>query len=161
MAAALCVTLLVSALCLYRGAATTLSPSERLIITAKADVIVMVWLAATIANVARLRFFSPDDIAGSGAGVATPQVERARAILQNTLEQVVFALPVHMSLALLVASSVPLTLALAALFATGRLLFWIGYARDAQARAFGFALTFYPTVAGLLVLVVESVKQSL
>lgn len=114
-----------------------------------------------LTHVARLRFFSADDVAGSDSGIATAEVGRAKALLQNTLEQVVLAVPVHVTLAVLVASSVPLTIALAALFAIGRLLFWIGYAKGARARAFGSALTFYPTLAGLLIAVFAAVKLSL
>ena len=161
MAAALCVTILVSATCLYRGAAAPATLAERLIVTARADVLVLCWLAAAIGNVARLRFFSADDIAGSGSGTATAEVGRANAVLQNTLEQVVLAVPVHVALAVVVASSVPLIVALAALFAIGRLLFWIGYARGAEAHAFGFALTFYPSLAGLVISVFAAVRPSL
>lgn len=161
MAAALCVTVLVSTTCLYRGTAAPTTLAERLIATARADVFVLCWLAATIGNVARLRFFSADDIAGSGSGTATAEVGRAKALLQNTLEQVVLSVPVHIALAVLVASSVPLIVALAALFAIGRLLFWIGYAKGAQARAFGFALTFYPSLAGLIIAVFAAVRLSL
>lgn len=157
MAAALGVTVLVSTTCLYLGAAAPTTLAERLIATARADVFVLCWLAATIGNVARLRFFSADDIAGSGSGSATPKVDRARALLQNTLEQVALAVPVHVALAVLLASSVPLIMALAALFAMGRLLFWIGFASGAQARALGFALTFYPTLAGLVVAVLAAI----
>ncbi|MGH6831539.1 MAG: MAPEG family protein [Methyloceanibacter sp.] len=35
---------------------------------------------------------------------------------------------------------------LAVLFLTGRLLFWVGYHHNPYVRAFGFGLTFYPTV---------------
>ena len=161
MAAALCVTVLVSIACLYRGGAAPTPLAGRLIAMAKADVFVLCWLAAMIGNVARLRFFSADDIAGSGSGSATAEVGRAKAVLQNTLEQVVLALPVHAALALLVASSVPLIVALAALFAIGRLIFWIGYASGAEARAFGFALTFYPSLAGLLIASFAAVRLSL
>lgn len=161
MAAALCVTVLVSTTCLYLGAAAPTTLAERLIVTAKADVFVVCWLAATIGNVARLRFFSTDDIAGSGSGTSTAEVGRAKAVLQNTLEQVVLAVSVHVALATLVGSSVPLIVALAALFAVGRLLFWIGYARGAEARAFGFALTFYPSLGGLVIAVSAGVRLSM
>jgi hypothetical protein len=40
--------------------------------------------------------------------------------------------------------------ALVCLFAAGRLLFWAGYRRGAKGRAFGFALTFYPSALALL-----------
>jgi len=43
--------------------------------------------------------------------------------------------------------------AAAILFFIGRVLFWRGYARGAPGRALGFALTFYPTVAMLLLIV--------
>jgi hypothetical protein len=33
-----------------------------------------------------------------------------------------------------------------AVFAVGRLAFWLSYRRGATARAFGFGTTFYPTV---------------
>lgn len=161
MAAALCVTVLVSATCLSLGAAAPATLTERLIATERADACVLCWLAATIGNVARLRFFSAADIAGSGSGSATAAVDRARAVLQNTLEQVVLAVPVHVALATLLASSVPLITAFAMLFAIGRLLFWAGYARGAAARAFGFALTFYPSVAGLLIVIFAAVWPAL
>lgn len=42
------------------------------------------------------------------------------------------------------ARSLPL---LTMLFVMGRILFWIGYHRNPYLRAFGFGITFYPTVA--------------
>ena len=42
------------------------------------------------------------------------------------------------------ARSLPL---LTALFVMGRILFWIGYHKNPYLRAFGFGITFYPTVA--------------
>jgi len=41
------------------------------------------------------------------------------------------------------ASAVPI---LAALFLLGRTIFWVGYHKNPQQRAFGFGLTFYPTL---------------
>lgn len=161
MAAALSVTLLVSTMCLYQSAVPPLTLAERLIATARADVFVLCWLAVAIGNVARLRFLSADDIAGSGVGSATAEVGRARAVLQNTLEQAVLALPVHVALAVLVASSAPLIVALAALFTIGRLFFWTGYARGPKSRAFGFALTFYSSLTGLVIAVFSAVGMPL
>jgi uncharacterized membrane protein YecN with MAPEG domain len=161
MAAALCVTILVSAASLRWGAASPRPLIERLNVAVTADLFVLCWLAATIGNVARLRFFSVDDIAGSGSGTATDVVSRANAVLRNTLEQVTLAIPVHVALATLVTSSAPLIVALAALFGVGRLLFWIGYANGARARAFGFALTFYPSVCGLIIALAAAIRRSL
>lgn len=110
---------------------------------------VVVWLFATIANVARLRFFSERDIGGGGSEDDTIKVREARAILQNTLEQVVLAVAAQLVVAASFNPSGPLVVALAGLFAIGRLLFWIGYRRGARGRALGFGLTFYPSVIAL------------
>lgn len=157
---ALCVTILVTAACLSLHPAASPSLPDRLIAVAKADLLVLVWLAATIGNVARLRFFSPTDIAGGASTAGSTDVNRANALLQNTLEQVALAVPIHVALAVLVASAVPLILALSTLFSVGRFLFWIGYAHGARSRAFGFALTFYPSVAGLIIAVSAGVRSS-
>jgi len=45
------------------------------------------------------------------------------------------------------ARSLPL---LTMLFVMGRILFWIGYHRNPYLRAFGFGITFYPTVAAFV-----------
>lgn len=122
-AAALCTAAVVSA-ALYAGTASAPRPlAERLATALRADLLVAVPLAAAIANVARLRFFSADDIGGSSAGVASPAVRRAVAVLQNTLEQAVLAVPVHLAVASLLPSPVP-AVALAGLFLLGRVLFW-------------------------------------
>ena len=130
-------------------AAGTVSVAERLQVALRADVFVICWLAAAIANVARLRFFSSDDIAGSSAGPGSQPVRDAVAILQNTVEQVVLAVPTHLVFAAIVAPPAAMLVALAGLFCVGRALFWIGYKRGARGRARGVALTFYPTVAAL------------
>jgi len=161
MVAALCVTILVTAACMYSSVPSSRALTDRLIAVARADLLVICWLGATIGNVARLRFFSADDIAGSATTNGTSDVNRAKAVLQNTLEQVALAIPIHLALAVLVESSEPLIIALATLFAIGRFLFWIGYVNGARYRAFGFALTFYPSVAGLIIAVTSAVRSSL
>ncbi len=42
---------------------------------------------------------------------------------------------------------------LTALFVMGRILFWIGYHKNPYLRAFGFGITFYPTVLAFLWLI--------
>jgi hypothetical protein len=42
---------------------------------------------------------------------------------------------------------------LTALFVLGRILFWVGYHKNPYLRAFGFGLTFYPTVVAYIWLV--------
>ncbi|MBB4859707.1 putative membrane protein YecN with MAPEG domain [Novosphingobium chloroacetimidivorans] len=118
--------------------------------TLQADVLVVAWLAATIANVARLRFFSEQDIAGAGLVGGSDRVREAGAVAQNTLEQVVLAIATHAIVTAIIARSREMVLTMAALFVVGRVLFWSGYKRGASGRAFGFALTFYPSVLGLL-----------
>jgi uncharacterized membrane protein YecN with MAPEG domain len=161
MVAALCVTILVTVACMYLNVPASRPLPDRLIAVAKADLFVLFWLAATIGNVARLRFFSATDIAGSASTASSANVISANAVLQNTLEQVALAVPIHVALAALVVSSVPLIIALSMLFAVGRFLFWIGYANGAKSRALGFALTFHPSVAGLTIAMVAAVRLSL
>ena len=149
MAAALVVALVVMiAAAAADRAAAPLRLDMRLTDALRADAFVLVWLAAGIAHVARLRFFSPADIGGSVAA-AGDAVGRGRAILQNTLEQVCLAIPVHLMLAAVLPQSGTLIVAMAVLFGIGRLCFWAGYRHGARWRAFGFALTFYPSVGGL------------
>jgi hypothetical protein len=90
------------------SAALALSPSDmllpltdRLKLALRCDLFVVVWLAIAIGNVARLRFFSADDIAGSALTQQSQRVRIASAVLQNTLEQVVLAIPIHLALACL------------------------------------------------------------
>lgn len=157
MARAAGLALLVLAAAAYLGLkAPTPALAERVAATLRVDLLVVFWLAAAIANVARLRFFSPVDIAGSSGAQESEAVRRGRAVLQNTLEQAALALPVHLALAVLLESAVPVVTALALLFCLGRAAFWRGYAKGAPARAFGFALTFYPSLIGLLAAMVAA-----
>ena len=116
----------------------------------KWDILLVSWLAANIAMLARHRFFTPADIDGGGLSDGTPTAKVLQSVLQNTLEQVVLALSVHLVWAATMPwrwqAAIP---AAAMLFFLGRALFWRGYAHGAPARALGFALTFYPTVAML------------
>lgn len=153
MALALVVTLLVLGLGTFL--ARPLVPAlprleDRLAFALRCDLFVVVWLAAGIATVARGRFFSAADIQSSGFGTPGPRIAVAAAVLQNTLEQVVLALVVHLALAsLLREREMVLIPLLVALFCGGRLAFWIGYRRGAGSRALGFGLTFYPSVLAL------------
>ncbi len=120
---------------------------ERLRVLAAALVVPGLWSAAAIGNVARLRFFSARSIDG---GDADPALAQGRAIAQNTLEQTVLAAIAYGALTLATDRSVLPVAVLAICFSIGRVGFWAGYRRGAAARAFGFALTFYPTVLALL-----------
>lgn len=117
------------------------------------DLLLLACLAAIIARLANHRFFTPADIAGGGLSADTAGARVLQAILQNTLEQVVLGMGVHLAWAATMPRAWQAAVPVAAiLFAGGRVLFWRGYARGAPARALGFALTFYPSVGMLLLI---------
>ncbi|CCD88249.1 conserved membrane protein of unknown function [Bradyrhizobium sp. ORS 285] len=151
MAAAALTAIVAIGLALWQGGGAAQPAAERLATALRLDLFVIVWLLAAIGNVARMRFFSAQDIAGSATTTASEAVRRGNAILQNTLEQVVLAIPVHLGLAAALPQPGLLLVTLVVLFGGGRLLFWLGYARGAAGRAFGFALTFYPTAFALVI----------
>lgn len=103
--------------------------------------------AFSIARLAAHRFRTPPDLDGSGLTSGTDRARLLQALLQNTLEQVVLALPVYAAWGVVApARLLPVMVAAAVFFLVGRILFFWGYARGASGRALGFALTFYPTV---------------
>lgn len=119
----------------------------RLAFVSSWDLLVVFWLLVTIGTLARRRFFSAEDLDGSGLTRGTVQAGIDQSVLQNTLEQVVLAVVVHVAWAVLAPIEWMAALPVAAtLFALGRVLFWRDYRRGAAARALGFGLTFYPTV---------------
>ncbi|GGY87516.1 MAPEG family protein [Pseudoduganella plicata] len=130
-------------------------PYSHLQVLALASLAPTVTLAACIARLAAHRFHTPEDLDGSGLTAGTATAKLLQAQLQNTLEQLVLALPVYAAcVALGPAYCRNPVLAASVLFFCGRLLFFAGYRRGAAGRAFGFALTFYPTVvllAGMII----------
>lgn len=147
-AVAVTVVVLVAAILWRPDALVALAPmQERLAATLRWDAGVLVCLVLAIGSLARHRFFTPADIDGGGLANATERARVLQAILQNTLEQAVIAVLAHL---LWTAATPPgwqaAVPAAVALFVVGRLCFARGYVGGAAARAFGFALTFYPTV---------------
>lgn len=127
--------------------------TERIHYIARFDVGVVFCLFAHIAALARHRFFTPEDIDGSGLSQGSEQARIYQSLLQNTLEQSALALGVHMLWAILMPNAwVPVAVFGAISFVIGRISFAAGYAKGAPSRAFGFAFTFYPSVAMLLLL---------
>lgn len=111
------------------------------------DLAVVFFLAVGIVTLARYRFMSIEDIDGGGLTSGSVQAKIHQSMLQNHLEQVVFALFVHFTCAILLPFSwMPALPLCVVFFVVGRFLFWWGYHKGAKARALGFALTFYPTV---------------
>jgi hypothetical protein len=127
---------------------------ERLGFAIWADAFIALWLGISIGLLARHRFFTPEDIDGGGLSHGTETANVLQSTLQNTLEQSVLAVLVHLAWAILMPvswiSAIP---AAVILFLCGRVLFVSGYRGGAPSRALGFALTFYPTVL-MLVLVI-------
>lgn len=113
-----------------------------------------------IARLAKHRFITPQDIHGSALTGGSERAKLLQALLQNTLEQTVLALPVYLAAGLVFpAIFLPLVAAAAALFVVGRILFFRGYASGAPSRAAGFGLTFYPSVALLISVVSVAILQ--
>ncbi len=104
-------------------------------------------LAVAIMNVANQRFFEPLDRNAAAASTATDRIIQPQAVLRNTHEQVTIAILVYAIALMLLPVKWSDTIPVAAfLFAIGRMFFTRGYAKGAAARAFGFGLTFYPSV---------------
>ena len=107
-------------------------------------------LLAGIGTTANRRFLTAEAIDGD-----PPPANRAFEINlrynRNTLEQAVLAAIAWLGLAIVLPDRATILIpALAGLFALGRAAFWIGYLVAPWARAFGFALTFYPTVVAIV-----------
>ena len=117
-------------------------------LTLQADLFVTLWVVFAVRQVARIRFRSPDDIAGPAFTRPSPRIAVAAAFLQNTLEQAVIAVAAHLALAtLLTGAALAFIPTAVLLFAVGRLTFLIGYPKGAGARAFGMVVTTVPTIA--------------
>jgi len=117
-------------------------------------------LFVCIARLAKHRFTTPQDIHGSALTEGTERARLLQALLQNTLEQAVLAIPVYLATALVFPPRLlPLVAAAAALFVVGRIAFFRGYAAGAPSRAAGFGLTFYPSVALLISVLAVAVLQ--
>jgi len=118
-------------------------------------------LLVCIARLAMHRFFTPADINGSGLTAGTDKAKLLQALLQNTLEQSGLALPVYIAAsAVMPAALLPAIPAAAAMFLAGRLSFFAGYANGAPSRAFGFGMTFYPTVLLLFCVVAFGIGKA-
>lgn len=134
--------------------------AARLTLASWAVVLPLTTLLICIARLAKHRFFTPEDIHGSGLSDGTERAKYLQALLQNTLEQSCLAIPVYIATAMLApAVCLPVIPAAALMFLVGRLAFFAGYAKGAPARAFGFAFTFYPTALMILWLLGLGLRQ--
>jgi hypothetical protein len=130
-----------------RGFAAGASPELRARLLAASVLAPAIALLICIARLAKHRFFTPDDINGSALTKGTARAMLLQALLQNTLEQLGLASLVYVSCSFIYPArflgAIP---AAAVMFFVGRILFFAGYSGGAPSRAFGFGLTFYPTV---------------
>jgi hypothetical protein len=133
---------------------------DRIAFALKADAWLALWLGISVALLARHRFFTPEDIDGGGLTNATETARVLQASLQNTLEQTVLAVLLHVAWAILMpASWLAVIPAVVILFLWGRVSFLRGYRGGAPSRALGFALTFYPSVLMLILVIVRSIEN--
>lgn len=130
-----------------------IGPTASLVAALRWSILPLLCLFVVIGMMARHRFFHAEDIDGSavtaGRGMTGGSwtIRIYQSILQNTLEQVVLAIPTYLIWSVTLPRDWQAALPVAAiLFVIGRVLFWRGYAGGASARSLGFALTFYPTV---------------
>lgn len=117
-------------------------------------------LAVCIARLAGHRFFDPVDVLGSANPADSDRARVLQSGVQNTLEQWVVLSGSFAAWCLLMPiSSLGVPLMVSVLFVLGRILFLANYEKGAVARAFGFALTFYPSVLMLLIVLVHRLNS--
>lgn len=123
----------------------------------KWDLWLVICLLGNVAVLAQHRFLTPADL-DAGPQQGTAHARMLQAMLQNTLEQVVIAVLVHLiwvvSVPVSWTASVPIA---AVLFTLGRVEFWRGYIDGARGRALGFGLTFYPSIVMTAALIIGAV----
>lgn len=108
-------------------------------------------LLVSIGRLAGFRFFSPQDIDGSGLTKGSQKAVILQSLLQNTLEQLTITVSTYAIWCFTMPANWLSAIPLCSLaFAIGRISFFRGYHKGASSRAFGFALTFYPTVLLML-----------
>ena len=115
---------------------------------------VATWLLIGIALLARYRFFNSADINGGAFGDGTGGARLLQALIQNSLEQVVLAIPAYGAWVWLAPEGRRGLVVICAA------LFILGYRFGAAARAPGFTLTFYPTV-GLYIFLLPRIFSQL
>lgn len=120
----------------------------RLSLLAAALAPLMLAFLRDIARLANHRFAEPLDRNAAAVETRTAKADMLSAILRNTHEQVTFAALVYALAAIALPPNwTDAILGCAVMFLIGRLIFAAGYAKGAGGRAFGFGLTFYPSVA--------------
>jgi len=136
------------------------SADERLGFAIRSDAFIALWVAISIGLLAKHRFFTPEDIDGGGLSRGSETANVLQSTLQNTLEQSVLAVLVHLAWSIVMPVVwIPAIPAAVLLFLCGRVLFLRGYRGGAPSRAMGFALTFYPSVLMLAVVIIRAILK--
>jgi len=123
--------------------------AERLAFALRWDLPLFLWLMGCVQAVSSGRYRSPDDIRGSAFNPPSKAIAVRRAVLQNSLEQVVLAVGAHLILStVLRGDELRLIPLLVILFLLGRILFALGYASGPGARGFGMVITGLTNIVG-------------
>lgn len=123
--------------------------ADRLGFALQANVVLALVLIVAVQRVSSGRYRSAVDNRGSAFGQPSERIAVDVAFLQNTLEQTVIAVVIHLAFAATVSGSMLIFIPSACcLFVAGRIAFRLGYPYGAGARAFGMALTALPSLVG-------------
>ena len=119
----------------------------RLAFALRANLILGLWVVVAVRMVAKVRFSSAADSAGSAFSRPSARLAVPAAFLQNTLEQSFTAAVAFLALATVGGGAALAYIAAAVLlFSLGRVTFLRGYPHGAGGRAFGIATTALPIV---------------
>jgi len=131
---------------------------ERLAFAVRANLVIGLWVMLAVRMVAKVRFESAQDNAGSAYSQPSARLAVPAAFLQNTLEQGAIAALGNLALAT-VAGRQPLAYMVATvlLFSLGRVTFLRGYPHGASGRAFGIVTTVLPTMGAYLWTIIDMV----
>ena len=100
--AAITIVVIMGAVCFGpKVLAPEASAGERLGFAIWSDAFIALWLAISIGLLAKHRFFTPEDIDGGGLSRGSEAASVLQSTLQNTLEQSVLAVLVHLAWSIL------------------------------------------------------------
>ena len=134
--------------------------TSRLAFGLRANLVIGLWVIIAVRMVAKVRFNSAEDNAGSAFSRPSARLAVPAAFLQNTLEQAFTAALAFLGLAA-VGGDAALAYIVAAvmLFSLGRMTFLRGYPRGAGGRAFGIATTALPIMGAYLWALIDVVAD--
>lgn len=135
---------------------------DALVFTLRVDLFILLWVVVAIGLVSHARRQSTADIRGAAFGVPSESIRVKISFLQNTLEQAFIAIGSHLVFSsVLAGQALSFIVVATALFAVGRVTFYLGYPRGAAARAFGMVTTTIPTMVILALTVLALIAAGL